>query len=309
MFWIDGHPISRAEDVPVTEFGVTDANFLRTTGIPILRGRDFADTDRENTPVVAIVNQAFVNRFLPGADPIGRRIELGSPPNLGIADTWLTGQDVAVIVVGVMRDTKDQGLALPAAPQLITLFRQMPRVNYGFKDVVVRSEMAPEALERTLAEQLHAIDPTLPISEMQSMHDYIAGFTADQRFTSMILSAFAALGLVLALVGIYGVVSYLVAQRNQELGIRLALGADRAHVLWLIARQGLLLAIAGIGVGLCGAALAGRALSKLLYGVSALDAFTLTAAAAFLLLVALAASAIPARRATRIDPIEVLRAE
>jgi putative ABC transport system permease protein len=144
---------------------------------------------------------------------------------------------------------------------------------------------------------------------MSTMTEYIKELTTDKRFTGMILTAFAILGLVLAVVGIYGVASYLVAQRNQELGIRLALGAARSNVLWLIVRQGMVLALLGIGIGLVGAALAGKSLSSLLYGISALDAATLSAASAFLLIIALAASAIPALRAARIEPITALRTE
>lgn len=309
MFWIDGKAASRAEDVASTFFGVTDANYLRTAGIPLLRGRDFAMTDRENTPVVAIVNRTFANKVFPGQDILGKRINLGSPPNLGIQDDWLQDKNVPVTVIGLMADSKNDGLNVPAAPQLITLFRQMPRVNFGFKDVIVRSAVAPESLEQTLAQQLHSLDPSLPLSEVQPMTEHIEDGTADKRFTGVILSAFAMLGLVLAVVGIYGVVSYLVAQRNQELGIRLALGADRANVLWLIVRQGLALAGAGVAIGLVGTAIAGRAISSLLYNISALDAVTLSAASAFLFLVALVASAIPARRATLIDPIKALRTE
>jgi ABC-type antimicrobial peptide transport system permease subunit len=160
-----------------------------------------------------------------------------------------------------------------------------------------------------MQQQLNSIDPRLPLSEMMPMEEHIADQTTDMRFTGDILAAFTVLGLVLAVVGIYGVVSYLVAQRNLELGIRLALGADRSHVLWLIVRQGLALGAAGVCIGLVGTAAAARSLESVLYRISALDAVTLTAASVFLLLVALAASAIPARRATSIDPIKVLRTE
>lgn len=309
MFSIEGHPVSRSEDVPSTFFGVTDASFLKTAGIPLVRGRDFSESDREDTPVVAIVNQTFVNRFLHDEDPLGMRINLGSPSNLPIKDVWLTGEDVPVTVIGVMADTKDDGLEKPVEPQLITLFRQVPRVNYGFKDVIVRSDAPPEALEHALEQQLHAIDPRLPVSEMSTMSEYIEGMTTNRRFTGLILAAFAALGLILAVVGIYGVISYLVAQRNQELGIRLALGADRPDLLWLVVRQGLLLGATGVCVGLAGMAVVSRSLASLLYRVSAFDALTLCSASLLLLLVALAASAIPARRAAKIDPIQVLRTE
>ena len=308
MFTIAGHPASRIEDVPTTFFGVTDAYYLRTAGIALIEGRDFATTDRENTPTVAIVNQTFVRRFFRNEDPLGRRIDLGSPPNVAIRDNWMR-QDVPVTVIGVMADAKNNGLAEAVEPQLIGLFRQMPQVNFGFKDVLVRYAMSPDAMEREVTGELHAIDSRLPLSEMSSMDEYIGELTTDRRFTATILSAFAALGLLLAVIGIYGVISYLVAQRRQELGIRMALGADRGNVLMLILRQGIVLAVCGVCLGLAATALAGRALSSLLYRTSAFDALTLAAVSILLLLVALAASAIPARRAARVNPVEALRAE
>jgi putative ABC transport system permease protein len=216
---------------------------------------------------------------------------------------------VPVTIVGVMTDSKDDGPALPVAPQLITLFRQVPDVNYGFKEVLVRSDLAPQILANTLRRQLHGLNPRLPLSEIEPMNIYIDDLTSDKRFTSFILGAFAVLGLILSVIGIYGVVSHLVAQRNQELAIRLALGAHRSAVLWLMVREGFGLAVAGVAIGLAGTALASRGLAGLLYGISALDPLTLTAASAFLLTVAILASYLPARRATTIDPMHALRTE
>jgi predicted permease len=309
MFTIEGHPLPRPEDVPSTFFGVTDAFYLKTAGMSLLRGRDFSQTDRENTPIVAIINQTFARRFFPHDDPIGKRILLGSPPNLPVVSPWMSTQNVPVVVIGIMADSKDDGLELPVAPQLITLFRQVPAVNYGFKDVMVRSRTAPQILAASIAQQLHQLNPSLPLSEIATMDVYIDEMTAGKRFTSLILAAFAALGLALALVGIYGVVSYLVVQRNQELAIRMALGAQRSAVLSLMVRQGFVLALAGVAFGLAGTALASRGLARLLYGISALDVLTLSAASVFLLTVATLASYLPARRATTIDPMQTLRAE
>lgn len=307
MFSLEGHPISRAQDIPLTFFGVTDVPYLKTVGIPIMKGRDFLQTDRENTPVVAVVNQTFVNRFFRGEDPLGKRILIGAQPGAGVDAPYMHEQSALVTVVGVMADSKNDGLAEPVAPQIIALFRQMPFVNYGFKDFIVRSDIPPQILEREIEQRFHAVDPRLPLSEMMTITETVEAMTADKRFTGMILAAFAVLGLALAVVGIYGVVSYLVAQRNQELGIRLALGANRTNVLWLIVREGMLLGVSGVCIGLAGTAIASRGLNSLLYNISALDVSTLVAASALLLLVALAASAVPARRAMKIDPIQVLR--
>jgi len=309
MFSIEGRRISRLEDIPSTVFGVVDANYLRTAGIALVRGRDFSESDGEKTPPVAIVNQAFVKRFFPDDDPIGRRIEVGAPASLLAEDEWMGSERVTVTIAGVMLDNRDQGLALPVAPQLIGLFRQMPMVNSGFKDLLVRSDIAPEALVPSIERQLHELDPRIPLSEAESMSGYLGDLTAVQRFTSLILSCFAGLGLMLAVMGIYGVIAYLVAQRTQEIGIRLALGAPRSAVVWLVSSQGLRMALAGLAVGLLGTTLAARSLTSLLYGVSALDPMTLGWASIVLIAVALAACALPARRAARIDPMRALRTE
>jgi putative ABC transport system permease protein len=223
MFSIEGRRISRLEEIPSTVFGVVDANYLRTSGIALVQGRDFSESDGEKTLPVAIVNQAFAKTFFPDEDPIGRRIEVGAPVNLLAEDEWMGSQRVTVTVIGVMRDNSDQGLALPVAPQLVGLFRQMPPpVNSGFKDLLVRSDVTPESLFPAIERQLHALDPRVPLSEAETMNAYLGDLTAAKRFTSVILAGFAGMGLVLAVMGIYGVIAYLVARRTQEIGIRLA---------------------------------------------------------------------------------------
>jgi putative ABC transport system permease protein len=309
MFSIDGRAVSRLEDVPSTIFGVVDANYLRTAGIPVVEGRGFSESDREGTLSVAIVNQAFVKQYFPDEDPIGHRIELGAPASLIAHDVWMGTQRETVTIAGVMRDNHNQGLTLPVAPQLIALFRQTPIVNFGFKDVLVRSDVAPQALEQSVTQQLHALDPRLPLSEVETMGEYLDDMMAAKRFTSVILTSFAGMGLLLAVMGIYGVIAYLVAQRTQEIGIRLALGAPRSAVLWLVSSQGLGMALAGVAIGMMGTVVAARSMASLLYGISALDPVTLGSASLTLIVIALAACALPARRAARIDPMQALRTE
>lgn len=182
MFSIEGRPVSRIEDIPSTVFGVVDENYLRTTGIALMRGRDFSASDGEKTLPVAIVNQAFVKQFFPGVDPIGRRIEVGAPRNLLADDEWMGSERVMVTIAGVMHDNSDQGLSLPVAPQLIGLFRQMPQpVNSGFKDLLVRSNVAPEALEGPIEQQLHALDPRILLSEAESMSANLGELMTVQR--------------------------------------------------------------------------------------------------------------------------------
>jgi len=310
MFSIEGKPISRIEDIPSTVFGAVDANYLETAGIPIVEGRDFSQSDREKTLPVAIVNQAFVKKFFAGENPIGRRIEVGAPPRLLPDDEWMGSERVMVTIAGVMRDNRDQGLALPVAPQLIGLFRQMPPpVNSGFKDLLVRSNVAPQVLAPSIERQLHALDPRIPLPAVETMSEYLGDLTAVQRFTSLILSGFAGMGLMLALMGVYGVAAYLVAQRAREIGIRLALGSPRGAVVWLVSSQGLRMAFAGVAVGLLGTVLAARSMASLLYGISPLDPVTLASASIALIAVAFAACALPARRAATIDPMQALRTE
>jgi predicted permease len=308
-FSIVGRAVSRLEDVPTTIFGVVDANYLRTAGIPMVEGREFADSDREQTLPVAIVNQAFARRFFPDVDPIGRRVELGAPAALVARDEWMGDRRIQTTIVGVMRDNKDNGLAQPVTPQLITLFRQTPPVNFGFKEMLVRSDLASDGLVHAMEQQLHGIDPRIPLAEAESMSTYVGDLTMEKRFTSMVLTAFAALGLILAVMGIYGVISYLVAERTQEFGIRLALGSPRGAVLWLVSRQGLRMALGGVAIGVLGVVLLRRSMASLLYGVSALDGFTLAAASLALTGIALVACLIPARRAAAVDPMRALRSE
>jgi len=310
MFSIEGRPVSRLEDIPSTIFGVVDANYLRTAGIDLVEGRDFSESDGERTLPVAIVNQSFAKQFFPGEDPVGRRIEVGAPATLLADDEWMGSQRVTVTVVGIMRDNRNQGLALPVAPQLIGLFRQMPKgVNSGFKDLLVRSDLAPQVVESSIEQQLHAIDPRIPLSEKVTMSELIGTMTAVKRFTGVILAIFAGIGLLLAVIGIYGVAAYLVAQRTHEIGIRLALGAPRGAVAWLVSSQGLRMALAGVTIGLLGTVLAARSVASLLYGVSALDPLTLITASLVLVAISVAACALPARRAAKIDPMRALRGE
>jgi predicted permease len=308
-FSIARSPVSRLEDVPATIFGVVDANYLRVAGIPLVAGRDFDDSDREQTLPVAIVNQAFVRRYFPGENPVGRRLELGTPVTLEPLDIWMGDRRVTVTIAGVMRDNFDQGLALPVAPQLIALYRQVPAVNFGFKEVLVRTAMRPDALTAALQKQIATIDPRIPLSEVEPMTSFLGDITAVQRFTGAILTGFALLGLGLAAMGIYGVIAYLVAERTQEIGIRLALGSSRSGVMWLVSRQGLQMALAGVVIGLGGVFLSSRSMASLLYKVSALDALTLTACSLALIAITLLACLLPARRAASVDPMQALRTE
>ena len=308
VFTIPGAPLSRAADIPVSRFAAIDTRYLRTLGFSLLEGRDFLDTDSAAAQPVAVVNEEFARRFFPGRDAVGRQIRPGPPPGVPPIPLQDFGSSSRMItIVGVVRNFMNRGLALPPGPHIFTLFRQFPGLNFGFKDIVVRTAGDPENMAPAVARELKSLDADIPLGEIRSMQTHLGAQTADTRFTTLLLALFAGLGTVLAVIGAYGVVAYLVAQRTQELGVRLALGAASGDILWLVLRYGLVLGLSGVALGLGGAVLGGRFLSRFLYGVSESDPLTLFGAAIVLLLVVVVASAVPARRAMRIDPVQALR--
>jgi len=307
MLTIPGHPFTRVQDIPSAQFGVADAHFLRTLGVPLIRGRDFAESDSDTGPPVALISTEFERRFFPTEDPIGRQIHIGPPSFLQIAPGANITDSADVTIIGVVGDFRNAGLAHPPEPQITVLYSQHPLVNYGFKDIVIRTASEPRLLAPEIRRQLHALDPDMPFAEVQTMDELVEAQTGAQRFTTILLASFAGAGLVLAVVGIYGVVSFLVAQRRQELAVRIALGASRLTALWFVLKQGLEMATIGAAIGLLGAGAAQKLTSGLLFGVSPLDPLTFAGAAVFLLIVAAIASAIPGVGVLKIDPARTLR--
>jgi putative ABC transport system permease protein len=306
MLGIPGHPVTRIQDIPSAQFGVADSHFLRTLGIPLIHGRDFAESDGVATPPVALISEGFKRRYFPTEDPTGRQIHIGPPPFLQIAPGANITDSADVTIIGVIGDFKNVGLALPPEPQITVLYSQHPLVNYGFKDVVIRTAAEPRLQLPEIRRQLHELDPDMPFAEVQTMDEIVEAQTGGQLFTTILLASFAAAGLALAVVGIYGVVSFLVAQRKQELAVRIALGASRAHILWLVLKQGLEMATFGAVIGLLGAWATQKLTSGLLFGVSPVDPVTFAGAAFSLLAAAAIASAIPGTRVLRIDPARTL---
>jgi predicted permease len=307
MLSIPGHPATRVEDIPSAEFGVTDAHFLATLGIPLIRGRDFAESDSSTSAPVALITQEFSRRYFPNEDPLGREIHIGPPPFLQIAPGANTTDNADVTIVGVIGDFRNAGLVLPPEPHIMVLYSQHPLVNYGFKDIVIRTAAEPRLMSPEIRRQLHQMDADMPFAEVQTINELVEQQTGSQRFTTMLLASFAVAGLALAIVGIYGVVSFLVERRKQELAVRMAVGASHGTVLWLVLKHSLTMATVGVTLGLLGAAAARRLTSGLLFNVSPLDPLTFGSAAIFLLAVAAVASAIPASRVVRIDPSRTLR--
>jgi predicted permease len=307
MLVIPGHPVTRIQDIPSAQFGVVDQHFLRTLGIPLIRGRDFAESDGTASPPVALISEEFKRRYFATEDPLGRKIHIGPPQLLQIAAEENVTDDADVTIIGVIGDFKNAGLALAPQPQITVLYSQHPLVNGGFKDIVIRTASEPHLVESEIRSQLRALDSDMPFAQVQSIDELVERQTGGQRFTTALLACFAAAGLALAVVGIYGVVAFLVAQREQEMAVRMALGASRANVLLLVLRHSLGMTSIGAAIGLIGACATQRLTSGLLFGISPVDPLTFTGAAFFLLAIAAIASAIPATRVLLIDPAGALR--
>lgn len=272
-------------------------DYFRSMGIPILRGRAFTDEDREDTTPVIIINQAMARRFFPGADPIGKRIRWGGWNARG----WLT-------IVGVAADVKLSSLEAESPPTVYMPIFQIPRLR---RDAlfIVRADGDPASLAGAMRREILAVDPGLPVYDIQTMQQVVGESMAGRRFTLMLLAIFAATALLLAALGLYGVLAYGVTERRHELGVRLALGARPGDVLRLVLRDGMKLALSGIAIGMGGALALSRIVSGMLYGVSATDALTWSAVTMLLASVAFAACYLPARRAARTDPMIAMRNE
>jgi predicted permease len=271
-------------------------DYFRVMGIPRVAGRTFDGRDVPGAPQVCVISSAFAHRDFPGEDPIGKRLVFGFQT------------PVAREIVGVVGDVKREGLALPSQPEMYVPFEQEP---WWAAYAVVRSASGgdPARLSSAVRADVQALDPSLPIENVAPMRSFIDDSVAQPRFRTTLLGLFGAAALLLAVLGIYGVISYSVGRRTREVGIRLALGAAPADVLRMVLLEGLALVGLGLALGLAGALLATRFLSSLLFEVSRLDAGSWIGVAVLLLLAGLAASWLPARRATRVDPVTALRAE
>ena len=294
---VEGRPVPRdAVNIPVPFDTVTNGYFT-TLGIPLTRGRLFGPEDTATAPMRVIVNEAFVHRFFPFEDPLGKRVTFNNPQDKNVQ--WLT-------IVGVVADTRRGGVDRPPWAELYFSLQQAPDSRLT---VLVRTAGDPIAAARAAQEQVWAVDPGQPVTSIRTVEQLVARVQANRRFTMLMLGGFALVALVLATVGIYGVIAYSTAQRTQEIGIRVALGAARADVLRMVLIDGLRIAVIGSVIGLGAAAGMSRLLSGLLFGVSAHDPATFAALPLALLIVAALASWIPARRALAVEPITALRAE
>jgi putative ABC transport system permease protein len=282
------------------QFGVSlyraTSDYFRVMGIPVLSGRTFNDGDRIGAPAVVILNSTIAQLYWPGENPLGRRIGI---PTTGRATTWAE-------IVGIVADTKHRSLTEEPAAEYYAPTLQVPPDN---SFLVVRTSGDPGSIANAIRQSVAKIDKTLPLSEFRSMSERVSESVAEPRFRTLLLGIFAALALILAAAGIYGVMSYNVAQRTREIGIRIAMGAGRRDVLSLVLGHSLKLTLIGVAVGLAASWGLMRLLASVLYNVTPHDFFTLAGVSILLSAVALLASYIPARRAMRVDPLVALRYE
>jgi putative ABC transport system permease protein len=298
-FIIEGRPIPQPGQFLSTDYGRITPDTLRAMGIRLLRGRYFTDQDNENAPLVCIIDETMASSQWPAEDPLGKRIALGGLPPAGQPTKWIT-------VVGVARHVKHYGVDQPSRVELYIPAAQRSSTG-GW--LVLRTARDPASLAPAMREAVKSINPNVPLFAVRPMEEIVSDSTAPRRLSVLLLGAFAALALVLAAIGIYGVMSYFVIQRSHEIGIRMALGAQREDILRLVVRQGLGLAALGLAIGLGASLYLSRFLTTQLFGVQTKDAGTYATIPLLLALVALAACYIPARRATKVDPMLALRYE
>ena len=297
-FVIDGRPPITPGDEPSLQTRSIMGDYFHAMEIPLRMGRDFGPQDFvDKAPLVGIANDALVRQYFPNEDPLGKRVRWVRNPEV----QWIT-------IVGVVGDVKHFGLELPEQPALYSPYTQISPWK-RWMTFVARTQSDPAAMTQAVKQQIWKADSQLPVSQVKTMNEVAAASFAARQFNMMLLAAFAGLALLLSAVGIYGVMSYAVTQRTQEIGIRMALGARAADVLKLIIKNGLALVLLGLGIGLAGSIALTRLMTTLLFGVTPTDKPTFVVVSAVLVLVALLACYLPARRATKVDPLVALRYE
>jgi putative ABC transport system permease protein len=294
----DGRPLAK-KDLPKADFFNVGLGYFRTMGIPFIKGRDFTEGDQHKSVQVIIINETLARERFPNEDPIGKRIKPGF-------FTYGDEKPAMREIIGVVADVRSRDLRKEARPSVYVPQTQIP---FNQMTVVVRTNNDPRTVISAVSKEVAAFDRELPLFTIKTLDEYFSAAIAAPRFNTTLLSLFAAVALVLTIVGLYGVMSYSVAQRTNEIGIRMALGAQSRDVLRLIVGQGLKMVLLGLAIGLIGAAALMRVIASLLFGVTAKDPLTFAAVSLVLAGVALVACYIPARRATQVDPIQALRYE
>jgi putative ABC transport system permease protein len=296
-FSVEGRPLLPTDKTPDAEARVISPDYFRTLQIPVRNGRVFTDRDVAGVPDVAVINETLARKYFPGADPIGKRVTFGDPKAPDVE--WFT-------VVGVVGDVHGTRLSEEPYAQIYTSYRQTPRRAFT---LIVRTAGEPSLMLKQIREQIWSLDRQQPLYNVRTFDQVLAQAVARPRFNMLLIAILAGVALVLAAVGIYGVISYSVTQRTHEIGIRMALGANATDVLKLVVGQGMLLAGIGLALGLIAAFAVTRIMSSLLFGVSATDPPTYFGLALLLGAIAFLACYLPARRATKVNPVTALRAE
>ncbi len=296
-FTVEGRPAPKLADVPGAAFRVATPGYFQTMGVPLLRGRDVSERDDSGAPLVVVINRTMAQRYWPGEDAVGKRIRLGGPNS---KSPWIT-------VVGVIKDVEQAEWGAAAGNEFYFPYRQNPEDIQKYITVVARAAGDPAAMAGAIEKGIRSLDQDALVADVATMRQVVERAVWQPRSSTRLFAGFAALALVLAAIGIYGVISYGVSQRRQEIGIRMALGARPADVLGAVLGEGALLAAAGTALGLAGALALTRYLASLLYEVSATDPAVLAASAGILVVIAMGAAFLPARRATRVDPVIALR--
>ncbi|MBA3439772.1 MAG: ABC transporter permease, partial [Pyrinomonadaceae bacterium] len=295
-FSIQGRPYDPTGKPPVVRFQMAGQNYFRTMGIPVVRGRDFSKQDTSETSRVVIINEAMAARFFFGDDPLGKYVKLGAPQ---APAPWL-------VIAGVVKNVRSGGLEREVKPEMYLPFVERPRPSMTF---VLRTQSDPASMAAAVRNEVQALDKNQPIHNVRTMGQVVNASVAQRRFSMFLLAVLAAIALTLSTVGLFGVMAYSVGSRTQEIGIRMALGAQHRDVIKMVVGQGLKLTLIGVGVGLAAASVLTRFLASMLYEVGATDLTTFAGISLLLIAVALLACYIPARRATKVDPLVALRYE
>jgi predicted permease len=294
-FQVEGREPYKPGEEAVADYTIVGNEYFRTMNIPVMRGRTFTNQDMANSPQVLVVSNAFVKHYFPHEEPIGRRIVFDGKG------------EATREIVGVVGDVRRNGLDVDAQPEMYVSYLQNPERRLN---LILRTDSPdPTQLTPAARAEVKAFDTSQIIWRVQTLESLLSTSVAPRRFNMFLLGIFAAVALVLAAVGLYGVMSYSVSWRTHEIGIRMALGAKQRDVLRLVVRQGMTMTVIGLGLGLLGAFSMSRLLIGLLYGVTPTDPLTFASVSIVLLAVALLACLIPARRATRVDPLVALRTE